>query len=123
MCKKVTGLLAVLTFIGWAGSVNEATVTADGVWGLEVGGVSYDISIGDMGGMTAGQVYAGYGLTSTADPDLVAINNALVGLFNTDVGNDASFFDGCSDATSCVVFLPTLLSGPTYLGIPTPQLL
>lgn len=101
---------AIVLTAGWTGTLCATPIIdTNGVWGLDVPGFGlYDIAISDMGGQTAADVYAGYGLTSIDDPALVAVNNALVSLL---LGPPATLpsgvGSGCTDPIECVLFLPT----------------
>jgi hypothetical protein len=123
MARTLNSWVVVGVLIGWAAGLSAAPiVTSNGVMGLEVDGLLYDIAIGDMDGMTPAEVYADYTLDSTPDPVLTAINSALTTLFASDPGpSDASFFNGCENTVTCLVFLPTAFFSNQYFAFDTPQ--
>lgn len=113
---RIIKILAVIGFAGWVGTVAATPiVTSDGVSGLEVGGELYDVAIGDMN-KTADEVYDGLGLTPIADTTLIAINDALIALFNSTPIATKTFFDGCESTALCIVIMPTNKNASGYAG-------
>jgi hypothetical protein len=96
MLKKLLAFTCLTLSIG-ANTAYAATITADGVWGLEFDSAFYDIAIGDQGGLTAGEVFGSSGLTGTPDPTLNGINTALINLLVT----ESISSDFLMDATGC----------------------
>lgn len=83
-------------------------VSSSGVTGLEVDGVFYDIAIGDMGGITTAEAFAGLGLTETVDPARAAVNSVLALFLNSQPSTIRSmFFEGCVSSLACSLVSPT----------------
>lgn len=85
-------------------------LSSSGVTGLEVDGVLYDIAIGDMGGITAEEAFAGLVLPEDAyDLTLYNVNIALATFLNRNRGIGYQFFDGCDDSGRCVLISPVIV--------------
>lgn len=103
-------IAAATILIGCAVTVNATPiVTPDGITGLDVGGVFYDVVIGDQGNQTLGEVYSHYVLLPTngdPDPELFAVNIAMAALFRS-LQIPLDYFNGCESRFTCTVFSPT----------------
>ena len=124
----------IVAFIAttWIGSASAATITQAGITGLDVGGVLYNVAIGDMDSDAVADVYSGYtgdlALTGIDNITLVAVNTALVDALDGPDGDmySASYFDGCGGigVSSCTLFAPTKYQGSpeTFYASGTPMI-
>lgn len=117
MNKNWMKCAAIMMVLGWLAPVNATPiVTAQGVFGLDVGGTLYDINIGDSD-KTMGENYGGLGLGTVADPTFEAINEALINALNTIAPiPSTTFFDGCDSSTICYLILPTIERTSGFAG-------